>query len=55
MSLSMILRLAAIGLLLIALGMCIWMLASDKKLMRDLSEIEKYFEDKMGKDDQREE
>lgn len=49
MNLSMILHLIAIGLLLIALGMCIRMLVRDKKLMLDLSEIENYFEDKQRK------
>lgn len=41
MTFSMILRLVALGLSLIAEGMCIWMLVQDKKLMNRLSEWEK--------------
>lgn len=37
MTFSMILRLVALGLSLIAEGMCIWMLVQDKKLMNRLS------------------
>lgn len=41
MTFSMILRLIALGLSLIAEGFCIWMLVQDKKLMNKLSEWEK--------------
>lgn len=43
MNLSMILHLAAIGLLLVALSICVWMLAQDKKLIGKLTEIEKQY------------
>lgn len=47
MTFSMILRLVALGLSLIAEGLCIWMLVQDKKLMNKLSEWEKERDEKL--------
>lgn len=53
MTFSMILRLVALGLSLIAEGMCIWMLVQDKKLMNRLSEWEKERDETICRSDEK--